>query len=97
MVETTTCKLLRCTEYDDFHTYRVPARKMRSVRMTEHDYSWKTGGTTGLVARLSACMLLFALFLVCGTAAAEPGMASRQDEVDPVSYTHLTLPTILRV
>ena len=52
--------------------------------MTEHDYSWKTGGTTGLVARLSACMLLFALFLVCGTAAAEPGMASRQDEVDRI-------------
>jgi len=52
--------------------------------MTRRDFSWKTRQKTCLGARLTACMLLFALFLVCGSAAAEPDVTSKQAEVDRI-------------
>lgn len=52
--------------------------------MYSRDLASKTRRTMALGARITAGVMLFALFLICGTAAAEPDASSKQAEVDRI-------------
>lgn len=55
-----------------------------SILMTSHDFSWKVVIKSGQAASFAVCMLLLGLFLFYGTAAAEPDVTSKQEEVDRI-------------
>jgi cell wall-associated NlpC family hydrolase len=52
--------------------------------MDSHDLSQKTRQKMVLGAKLTASIILFALFLICGTAVAEPDASSKQAEVNRI-------------